>query len=149
MVLAVNFAGRLICRFAGTLHHQSRSRQGGTQVLNLVERCKGTIYEGLALHERPAQGVSPFPYLSLSELIELCSKPYPPFQGGRPDRAQKVGAARSAEGARTAPTSGGRSEIADRQLGLFDPEKLYVLVTRKVSLTPETFKTIPERGIGS
>lgn len=37
----------------------------------LVELAKGTMWEGLGLDERPQQGVSPFPYLTLAEMIRF------------------------------------------------------------------------------
>lgn len=37
----------------------------------LLNRLQGTLWQGLALDERPVQGRSPFPFLSLRELLAL------------------------------------------------------------------------------
>lgn len=39
--------------------------------LDLWARCVGTMWQGLDLDERPDQGASPFPYLTLRELLAL------------------------------------------------------------------------------
>lgn len=39
--------------------------------LRIMQRVMGTMWQGLDLDERPEEGPSPFPYLTLRELLAL------------------------------------------------------------------------------
>jgi len=67
--------------------------------LRTLHRVPGTIWEGLELDERPEQGVSPFPYLSLTDLVASSAAAWAKVYAMRPVAASLP--ARSDEGART------------------------------------------------